>query len=184
MRKSLVAIALACAFPAAFAQSSVTRLRHSRCRLRGARCGQHDRVTRLQGSGMWSGNRFGIRGSENLGGGYSAIFTLEGRFSLDTGSVTYNESVNWCRLSGATTRSGVSRRDRRARNGDRHAAADQPDLPGGSRRTERHSTTRCCRRSRRSTAPARSSTGSRGSAWSRPTARCCSAGSTRRAMRS
>ena len=52
---------------------------------------------------MWSGNRFGIRGSENLGGGYSAIFTLEGRFSLDTGSVTYNESVNWCKLSGATT---------------------------------------------------------------------------------
>ncbi len=46
---------------------------------------------------MWSGNRFGFRGSEALGGGYSAIFTLEGRFSLDTGSVTYNESVNWCR---------------------------------------------------------------------------------------
>ena len=42
---------------------------------------------------MWSGNRFGVRGSENLGGGYSAIFTLEVRFSLDTGSVTYNESV-------------------------------------------------------------------------------------------
>jgi len=46
-------------------------------------------------------NRFGIRGSEPLGNGYSAIFTLEGRFSLDTGSVTYNESLYWCQLTSA-----------------------------------------------------------------------------------
>ncbi len=61
-----------------------------------------DTTFRLQGSGMSAGNRFGIRGSENLGAGYSAIFTLEGRFSLDTGSVTYNESIFNCRLSGST----------------------------------------------------------------------------------
>ena len=102
MRKSLVAIALACAFPAAFAQSSVTLYGIVDVGFESLDAGDTS-VNRLQGSGMWSGNRFGIRGSENLGGGYSAIFTLEGRFSLDTGSVTYNESVNWCRLAGATT---------------------------------------------------------------------------------
>lgn len=101
MRKSLGAVALACAFPAvALAQSSVT--------LYGVIDGGFEYLDagtesafRLQGSGMSAGNRFGIRGSEDLGNGYSAIFTLEGRFSLDSGSVTYNESVFNCRLSGA-----------------------------------------------------------------------------------
>ncbi len=102
MRKTLVAVALACAFPAVYAQSSVTVYGILDVGIEVLDAGS-DTATRLQGSGMWSGNRFGIRGSETLGGGYSAIFTLEGRFSLDSGSVTYNESVNWCRLSGATT---------------------------------------------------------------------------------
>jgi predicted porin len=102
MRKSLVAIALACALPAAYAQSSVTVYGILDAGFESLDAGSTT-LNRLQGSGMWSGNRFGFRGSENLGGGYSAIFTLEGRFSLDTGSVTYNESVFWCRLSGATT---------------------------------------------------------------------------------
>jgi predicted porin len=102
MRKTLVAVALACAFPAVYAQSSVTMYGVLDVGVEILDAG-NESVTRVQGSGMWSGNRFGIRGSEILGGGYSAIFTLEGRFSLDTGSLTYNESVNWCRLSGATT---------------------------------------------------------------------------------
>jgi predicted porin len=34
------------------------------------------------------GSRFGLRGTEDIGGGYKAIFTLENRFELDTGSVT------------------------------------------------------------------------------------------------
>ncbi len=107
MRKSLGAVALACAFPAvALAQSSVT--------LYGVIDGGFEYLDagtesafRLQGSGMSAGNRFGIRGSEDLGNGYSAIFTLEGRFSLDTGSVTYNESVFNCRLSGQPTAPAV-----------------------------------------------------------------------------
>jgi hypothetical protein len=33
-----------------------------------------------------SGNRFGLRGSEALGGGWSAVFTLEGGFNIDTGT--------------------------------------------------------------------------------------------------
>lgn len=37
-------------------------------------------------SGIMEGSRFGLRGSEDLGGGYKAIFTLENRFELDTGA--------------------------------------------------------------------------------------------------
>ena len=39
-------------------------------------------------SGIMDGSRFGLRGNEDIGGGYRAIFTLENRFELDTGSVT------------------------------------------------------------------------------------------------
>ncbi|MEO7400293.1 MAG: porin [Polaromonas sp.] len=39
-------------------------------------------------SGIMEGSRFGLRGTEDLGGGYKAIFTLENRFELDTGSVS------------------------------------------------------------------------------------------------
>lgn len=100
MRKSLGAVALACAFPAvAFAQSSVTVYGVIDGGLEYIDAGTES-AFRLQGSGMSAGNRFGIRGSEDLGKGYSAIFTLEGRFSLDSGSTTYNESVFNCRLSG------------------------------------------------------------------------------------
>jgi predicted porin len=39
-------------------------------------------------SGIMEGSRFGMRGSEDIGNGFKAIFTLENRFELDTGSVT------------------------------------------------------------------------------------------------
>jgi GBP family porin len=37
-------------------------------------------------SGMADGSRFGFHSAEDLGDGYKAFFTLEGRFELDTGS--------------------------------------------------------------------------------------------------
>jgi predicted porin len=39
-------------------------------------------------SGIMEGSRFGLRGSEDLGGGYRAIFTLEARFETDTGALS------------------------------------------------------------------------------------------------
>lgn len=46
-----------------------------------------DTTTRLQ-SGQSAGTRLGFRGSEDLGGGYRAIFELEMRIELDNGSQT------------------------------------------------------------------------------------------------
>ncbi|OGA97392.1 MAG: porin [Burkholderiales bacterium RIFCSPHIGHO2_12_FULL_61_11] len=39
-------------------------------------------------SGIMDGSRWGLRGVEDLGGGYKAIFTLENRFELDTGAMS------------------------------------------------------------------------------------------------
>lgn len=48
-------------------------------------------------SGIMEGSRFGLRGTEDLGGGYKAIFTLENRLELDTGSVS-NRPVSGLQL--------------------------------------------------------------------------------------
>jgi len=45
-----------------------------------------DKVWRLE-SGLHSGSRLGIRGTEDLGGGLSASFTLENGFNADTGAL-------------------------------------------------------------------------------------------------
>lgn len=39
-------------------------------------------------SGIMEGSRFGLRGTEDIGGGYKAIFTLENRFEVDTGAMS------------------------------------------------------------------------------------------------
>lgn len=100
MRKSLVAVALAFAFPAAFAQSAVTLYGIVDVGVERLDAGNVS-GTRLQ-SGISQGSRWGLRGSENLGGGYSAIFTLESRLEADTGLVTNNSSIYWCRPAGST----------------------------------------------------------------------------------
>lgn len=35
-------------------------------------------------SGIMEGSRWGLKGNEDLGGGYRAVFTLENRFEMDT----------------------------------------------------------------------------------------------------
>lgn len=49
--------------------------------------GNGQSVTKMDGSGMHSGNRLGFRGTEDLGGGNSAFFVLESGFNSDTGSL-------------------------------------------------------------------------------------------------
>ncbi len=44
-------------------------------------------VTQLS-SGIMEGSRWGLKGTEDLGGGYKAIFTLESRFESDTGGLS------------------------------------------------------------------------------------------------
>lgn len=39
-------------------------------------------------SGIMEGSRFGLRGNEDIGGGYRAIFTLEHRLELNTGAMS------------------------------------------------------------------------------------------------
>ena len=39
-------------------------------------------------SGIMEGSRFGLRGTEDLGGGYKAIFVLENRLEADTGAIS------------------------------------------------------------------------------------------------
>ncbi|MEG1833386.1 MAG: porin [Burkholderiaceae bacterium] len=108
MRKTLVAVALTCAFPAAFSQSRGPEADLSlasgstRVELYGLVDGGYEyynfgdkSVSRLA-SGMSAGSRWGLRGSENLGNGFRAVFVLESRFSIDTGSVTNNNSVYSC----------------------------------------------------------------------------------------
>ena len=49
-------------------------------------------------SGIMEGSRWGLKGSEDLGGGYKAIFTLESRVELDTGANS-NRPISGSQLS-------------------------------------------------------------------------------------
>jgi predicted porin len=49
-------------------------------------------------SGIMEGSRWGMKGNEDLGGGYKAIFTLESRVELDTGA-TSNRPISGSQLS-------------------------------------------------------------------------------------
>ncbi len=90
MKKTILATSIAtgllCSF-SAMAQSNVT--------LYGLVDVGYNHITGLKGgsvhridSGIMEGSRFGLRGSEDLGNGYKAIFTLENRLEADTGSAS------------------------------------------------------------------------------------------------
>jgi predicted porin len=103
MKKSLLAVAVAAALPTfAYAQSSVTLYG-----ILDASIGYNDgaadgRLVPGSGwvdgnggirvnSGVQSGSRLGVRGSEDLGGGMKAIFTIEHRLAVDTGDQAGNK---------------------------------------------------------------------------------------------
>lgn len=99
MRKSLLAVALACAVPAAYAQSSVTLYGIVDVGVEHIDVGDVS-GTRLQ-SGISAGSRVGLRGSEDLSPGWKALFTVETRIEADTGRTTNNNALYWCRANSA-----------------------------------------------------------------------------------
>ncbi len=108
MKKSLLALAVLGAFAGAVsAQSSVTlygRLDGGVGRI-DPKSGNLSDVSATQGvfSGIQAGNRFGVRGSEDLGGGLRAIFQLESGFALDDGT-----SLQGGRLFGRQAYAGLA----------------------------------------------------------------------------
>lgn len=85
MKKSILSIAILAAFSAAAqAQSNVTIYGVADSYLDFGNNGQ-SAVSRLQSGGIF-GSRIGFRGTEDLGGGLSALFTLENGLNLDDGT--------------------------------------------------------------------------------------------------
>lgn len=95
MNKNLLAAAVAICFAApALAQSNVTIYGILDAGIQVSNNGGSDPTVKLV-SGIADGSRLGFKGSEDLGGGYRAIFQLEARIELDTGKQTVgNLSTN------------------------------------------------------------------------------------------
>lgn len=88
MKKSLLAMAILGAFAgAASAQSNVTVYGLVDAGLAREIGGAAGSVSKIS-SGIGSQSRFGFRGKEDLGGGLSAIFVLEGGMTIDNGAST------------------------------------------------------------------------------------------------
>jgi predicted porin len=99
MKKSLIALAVLAASGAAMAQSSVTlyglidvsvqsfkaNVATASTTTAGSIAVADVRQTRM-GSGIQNGSRWGLKGSEDLGGGLNAVFDLQSGFNIDTGS--------------------------------------------------------------------------------------------------
>ena len=92
MKKSLVALAVLAASGVASAQSSVTLygladvfVGSTKVKTTGAGLSTSQRQTVID-SGGFNTSRFGMKGSEDLGGGLKANFVLEGGFDISTGA--------------------------------------------------------------------------------------------------
>ncbi len=97
MRKTLLALALTVAFPAAFAQMQTNGIElYGIVDIGGEFIDNGDVSVNRITSGISTGSRWGIRGREDLGGGYAALFTLESRIEIDTGRVQNNGSIYNC----------------------------------------------------------------------------------------
>ena len=87
MKKSLLALAVLGAFAgAASAQTNVTIYGVADVGIQRTDTSATSSTWSLN-SGIWSGSRIGFKGSEDLGGGLSAIFQLENGFAIDTGAL-------------------------------------------------------------------------------------------------
>jgi GBP family porin len=86
MKKSLISLAILAASGAASAQSNVTIYGILDAGIVSEHGGKNGQVTKV-GSGVNSASRLGFKGTEDLGGGLAAIFTLETGIKGDTGEL-------------------------------------------------------------------------------------------------
>lgn len=102
MKKIFVVSALL-ASGMAFAQSNVTLYGIADIHIDSRKSqGASGRVAKIDSSGIYE-SRFGLKGSESLGGGLKVNFQLEQGFALDTGSVSAGQAFSrqsWVGLSG------------------------------------------------------------------------------------
>ena len=113
MKKSLIAMAVLAASGVASAQSTVTLyglvdayVGSSRVKTTVGGVSTSARQTVLNGSGF-NTSRFGLKGSEDLGGGLKANFVLEGGFDASTGAA--NNFVNYFGAAGNTANATFGR---------------------------------------------------------------------------
>lgn len=93
MKKSLIAMAvLAATSSAAFAQSNVTIYGILDAGIVAERGGKDGNVSKVS-SGAASASRIGFKGTEDLGGGLSAIFKLETGAKIDDGSLDATNTI-------------------------------------------------------------------------------------------
>jgi predicted porin len=91
MKKTLVALAALATVGAAFAQSTVTlygkidwHIQNATQETAGVKTAAGNVGLQVNSAGL-SGSRWGMKGSEDLGGGMKAIFDLQNGFNVDTG---------------------------------------------------------------------------------------------------
>ncbi|MDA0570794.1 porin [Burkholderia gladioli] len=97
MKKALLAAALMTAGVAAQAQSSVTLYGRLDAGLEYLNGGQAGHTIRAE-SGDWGTSLWGIKGVEDLGGGYKVLFHLEGAFNTMNGGMGTSGSI-WDRFA-------------------------------------------------------------------------------------
>lgn len=107
MKKSVLALAVLGAFAgAAAAQSSVTLYGRLDTTINYAEPGTGDGTWRMNGSAPIGGSRWGLRGTEDIGGGLKVNFVLESGFNSDTGApgstTKLFDRLAWVGLSSAT----------------------------------------------------------------------------------
>lgn len=86
MKKSLISLAILAASGAAYAQSSVTVYGIMDAGIVSEHGGKNGQVTKVA-SGVGSASRIGFKGTEDLGDGLAAVFTLETGVKGDTGEL-------------------------------------------------------------------------------------------------
>jgi len=98
MRKTVLALAMALSFPVAFAQAPMTGTGVELYGIVDIGAEFIDNgvsINRIT-SGISTGSRWGIRGREDLGNGYTALFTLESRIEIDTGQLSNKGPIYYC----------------------------------------------------------------------------------------